>query len=186
MAFPKTALQLSLAKDKTGVTPNWYRGTGEIADRVRLALGQDRLVFMTPDIGGASLCCERLRIVDLGMLANRDLARHGYGRLDSQLTQERPELIEAHEVWAEASALYSKPAFADYVPSIIDSTRLFVRKDVFAELLRTLEHEEVSSLSDPVFYGHRYVGHTLLEDDLLFARQHTITVFSTRPGGARS
>jgi hypothetical protein len=187
-AFPKEALALSRSNDKNGTTPEWFRGTGQVADRVRAALGQDSLTFMMPDVGGAALCCERLRIVDLGMLANKVLARKGFAALEGQLASERPEIIEGHAIWAKVSGLYSAPSFGGYVPCIIDSTRVFARSDVYAELRKRLPFEDVDSPSDSVFFRHRYAGHTWLEDELVFAKPRRIAVFSTRrdsaPGAA--
>jgi hypothetical protein len=88
------------------------------------------LVFMTPDIGGAALCCDHLRIVDLGMLANRRLARAGYAAVAEVLASERPDVVEAHEVWARSSGLTSLPAFeAGYTPLMAGRTRLYLRND---------------------------------------------------------
>jgi hypothetical protein len=116
--------------DDLGVTPANYRITGTLVDDLRRRLDLPALVFMTPDIGGAALCCDRLRIVDLGMLANRRLAHAGYGAAAEVLASERPDVIEAHEVWANSSGLTSLGAFkAGYTPLMAGRTRLYLRND---------------------------------------------------------
>ncbi|MGZ5983368.1 MAG: hypothetical protein ACXWK7_00395 [Caulobacteraceae bacterium] len=116
--------------DDLGVSAANYRITGLAVDALRQRLGLGRMVFMTPDIGGASLCCERLRMVDLGLLANRRLARTGYGAVAEVLAAERPDVVEAHEVWARASGVLTLPSFeAGYTPLMAGRTRLYLRND---------------------------------------------------------
>jgi hypothetical protein len=79
-----------------GTTPATYRRTRLAADRLRQLLGKDTIIFATPDVGGLSLCCERIRVVDLGLLASRRLAKEGYGAMPVVLAEEKPDLIEVH------------------------------------------------------------------------------------------
>jgi hypothetical protein len=116
--------------DDLGVTPANYKITGNVVDDLRRRLELPTIVFMTPDIGGAALCCDRLRIVDLGMLTNRRLAHAGYAAAAEVLASERPDVVEAHEVWARSSGLLSLPAFqAGYTPLMAGRTRLYLRND---------------------------------------------------------
>lgn len=140
-----------------GVKPETYRKTGILADRLADALDKPGLVFMTPDIGGAALCCPRHRIVDLALLANRWLAIEGYRALDRQLAVERPDLIATHASWTHASGIYRTRAIADYVPLLmppdVNGGRAFLlRRDhvetlVARGLARPLAPEDVVALS---------------------------------------
>jgi hypothetical protein len=124
------ALNTPRAADDLGVTPANYRITGTVVEDLRRRLELPRIVFMTPDIGGVALCCDRLRIVDLGMFANRRLAHSGYAAAAEVLASERPDVVEAHEVWVKSSGLLSLPAFeAGYTPLMAGRTRLYLRND---------------------------------------------------------
>ena len=119
----------------TGVTPAGYRETGAAVDRVRHELGAEQLSFMTPDIGGSSLAYPRLQFVDMGLLANARLARDGYAGFDRYLADTRPDLIDAHTMWAEASGIYRSPQFVDgYRPIVVQGMWLYVRADLAERL----------------------------------------------------
>jgi hypothetical protein len=118
------------------ITPDSYRETGEAVDRIRAALGADTISFMTPDVGGSSLCCPRLRIVDLGLLANPRLAKDGYADFDAYLAEVRPDVIETHGLWSWVSGIYSSVTFVDgYVPVVSGTTWLWVRADLAERLM---------------------------------------------------
>lgn len=117
------------------VTPATYRDVGLKVDRIRQLTGKETIVFMTPDIGGLGLCCQRIRVVDIALLANRTLARNGYASFSEVLAKENPNVIEVHDVWASKSGIYNDPKFIrDYKPLLTGNTRFFVRKDVFDEI----------------------------------------------------
>jgi hypothetical protein len=112
------------------ISPQEYRRTGEDVDAIRRKLDMNRLNFMTPDVGGSSLCCTRLRIIDIGLLTNTALARGGFAQFDAFLTREAPDVIEVHGVWSEASKIYESPFFREnYLPVVLDHTWLWVRAD---------------------------------------------------------
>src|SRR5262249_47498209 len=67
--------------DAFSVTPAAFRETGRAVEKVRTALAIPRIAFLTPDIGGVALCCPAIRVVDIALLTNRQLAREGYGVL---------------------------------------------------------------------------------------------------------
>jgi len=131
-------LNIALGRDTSGtvtVTPAYYRQTGIAYESVRTALGRTSLDVMTPDIGGASLCCNDLRIVDSAMLANRELAEKGYAKFDSYLERTRPDVIETHDMWAQVSDIYNSHFFQEnYTPIVVDETWLYVRNDDFEAL----------------------------------------------------
>jgi hypothetical protein len=97
-----------------GETPASFRRTGLAVDRVRQLLGLERIVFVTPDIGGLALCCDRIRIVDIALLTNRRLAKDGYIALPSVFNEEMPDIIEAHQVWAALSQSLSEKLIINY------------------------------------------------------------------------
>jgi hypothetical protein len=91
---------------------------------------------MTPDVGGTALCCERLDILDSGLLTNPSLARRGYAGLAEYLNKERPEVIETHGLWSRDSGIYSVAEFeANYLPAIYDGTLFWLRHDVLQRLV---------------------------------------------------
>jgi hypothetical protein len=122
--------------DWRGVTPGNYAMTGASVDHLREYLGQPTLKFMTPDVGGAALCCEHLDILDSGLLTNPSLARRGYAGFADYLNRERPEVIETHGDWSSDSGIYSIAEFnADYLPAIYNGTLFWVRQDVLQNLM---------------------------------------------------
>ena len=121
--------------DAFSVTPAAFRETARAVEKVRNALGVPRIAFLTPDIGGVALCCPAIRVVDIALLTNRQLAREGYGALAEVIEAERPEIIEAHGLWATVSHLYELDAFRNrYRPAMIDRMRFYLRDDVADQL----------------------------------------------------
>jgi hypothetical protein len=117
------------------VTPAYYRATGEAVDGIRRKLNMKTISFMTPDVGGSSLCCAELQIIDLGLLANARLTAEGYKDFDMYLSDIRPDVIEVHGVWAEVSGIYRSATFLNsYEPVVADNTWLWVRRDHLAYL----------------------------------------------------
>lgn len=126
---------LPFSQGQYGVTPENYRITGlavtELADRLGLAT----IRFAVPDVGGLGLCCERIDILDTALLTNPDLARKGYGYFGEQLASLRPDVIEAHEAWAELPGIYELPVFkSDYAPVIFRNNLLHLRRDHLEQL----------------------------------------------------
>lgn len=162
----------SASSQPMATTPASYRLTGLAVEKVRHLLGRDVMVFMTPDIGGAALCCNALRIVDLGLLANRRLAVEGYAALPAVLSKENPDVIEIHGVWGDASKLYGNPTFSKgYEPAIIDGTRLFLRKDIFQALAAKTGMLCPTGRSDcrtEALERHRYINVAAPADDRAF------------------
>lgn len=127
-------LKAALGRDNSIlVTPADYRTTGMAFEAVRTALGRTSLDVMTPDVGGSSLCCSNLRIIDVAMLANHELATKGYADFDSYLERIHPDIIEIHGVWAGSSGIYDSPFFrTKYTPIVVGKTWLYTRIDNIA------------------------------------------------------
>jgi hypothetical protein len=172
LSWPLSAAPIiSPASHSEGITPATYRATGLAVDKLRQLLGKDVIVFLTPDVGGLGLCCSHIRVLDLGLLTNRRMAREGYGAIAAVLREEQPEVIEIHRGWARLAKLYELPEFTrNYRPALIDDTRLFVRNDVFDSVLAktgsVCSLEQAACLSKAV--THRYADYTLPADDAAF------------------
>lgn len=118
--------------------PADYAMNGRIADEVRRLAGQDSIVLMAPDIGGLGLCCDpgTIEVVDSALLANRTLAKQGYGAFAAQLEDRRPELILTHFIWATHSGIYRLAHFnEEYRPMVLRDTLFWVRADIRDRLL---------------------------------------------------
>lgn len=122
-------------ESRVAVTPAVYREAGQAMDDVRVKLEKPGLTVMTPDVGGSSLCCSKLKIVDLALLANAALARDGYAAMPSHLAARRPDLVETHGMWSEASKLYEAPYFRDnYTPVVVRGMWMYLRNDLRLKL----------------------------------------------------
>jgi hypothetical protein len=154
-------------------TPAQFRTTGLIVDELRQELGLETIVFVTPDIGGVGLCCSRIRVVDIGLLANHRLGQGGYSVLPQVLRSERPDVIEVHGAWSTYSRIYDLPVFIDnYKPAFIGGTRLYLRTDRARELVaqgyaKWCKIDDVSC-SKLKFRRHRYARSSTKDDDRAF------------------
>ncbi|UEM21436.1 hypothetical protein JL100_001260 [Skermanella mucosa] len=162
-----------------GTTPETYRRTGLAVDRLRQLVGKDTITFATPDVGGLALCCDRIRVVDLGLLASRKLAKHGYGALPAILAEERPDAIEVHQHWGVNSKIYTIPEFRDnYQPVIIDRTRLYLRNEHAAKLIELRRAEwcsaEEANCAASALRTHRYATSVTKLDDLAFLERKRV------------
>ena len=157
------------------VTPAAYRQTGMSMDRLRSRLGLKQIVFVTPDVGGLGLCCEHIRVIDLGLLTSAPLAKNGYGALPALLATESPDVIEAHRGWAQASDLYNMPIIrSGYQPAMIDGLRVYLRSDHAAKLLAASQAiwcpVQNANCLDRALQRHRYVLDATRIDDVAFLR----------------
>jgi hypothetical protein len=124
-----------LAHRERGQPINRFESEGLASDDVRRYLHRDTLTIMIPDVGGPALCCKRLRILDIALLTNPILAREGYSHFRAYFALNRPDIVVAHEVWAEATRVYSDDLLNDYSLVQARETRLFVRNDLYAQLI---------------------------------------------------
>lgn len=118
-----------------GVTPQSFRRTGVIVEWLASLLDLSTISLVTPDAGGVGLCCRHLRIIDIGLLTNRRLAKEGYAAMPAVLA-ERPDVIEVKAVWMRVSHIQRVAAFsANYRPALINDKRFFLREDHAERLL---------------------------------------------------
>lgn len=106
-------------------------GRGYAGDAVRRLANLDSLSILLPDMGGTSLCCERLQMLDSALLANSYLAHNGYKAFDEYLHQQQPQVIETHGIWTALTEVYSSDLMNNYGLVIVDGSRLLLRKDIY-------------------------------------------------------
>ena len=166
-------------------TPASFRVTGLAVDRLRGLLGMRTIVFVTPDVGGLGLCCSRIRVVDIGLLTNRELAKRGYSALPDLLAVERPDVVEVHQIWATSSRVYSLPLFRlGYGAAIVDHTRLYLRRDHVDSLIRqgkaTWCSVQENLCAAMALKTHRYVSTSSHVDDVEFVASGRFLLVNTR------
>jgi len=184
--FPTGSLAAARDGGAFGVTPHTYAETGRIMRRLAAAAELPHATVMTADVGGLALCCDELRIVDLGLLSNRTLAHRGPQGLAEVLAAEQPDLIEAHWKWTVDGTLYQLPYFRHYAPAFIGGTKLWIRRDV-AEAIERRGHgcwlpADRADLR-AALEAHRYANHDLPVDRTSFTASGVIFVPDQEPSG---
>jgi hypothetical protein len=117
-------------------TPAVMRQQGQTFDELRGRLGRSTASVLTPDVGGASLCCGELEILDLGLLANHELAQNGYAALGRLLENTQPDIVQTHADWSTASGIYDLSYFRlNYTPIVTNGMWLYLRNDHLARLV---------------------------------------------------
>lgn len=112
-----------------------FRKNGEAMERVRVALGEPKLTVMMTDVGQPALCCRNLEILDLGLLANRELTKTGWSGFPQYLRSRQPDLIQLHSSFTQESGLDEDDYFRDnYVPVFVDPSLFYLRKDLYERL----------------------------------------------------
>jgi hypothetical protein len=124
-----------LAHKGDGVPIAKFEKEGLAAEDIRTALHRDSLTILIPDVGGASLCCNNLRVLDIALLTNPVLALEGYNHLEAYFASNRPDVVEVHEAWAIASGVYDKGLLDRYSLVQVHDVPLFVRNDLYSQLL---------------------------------------------------
>lgn len=109
-----------------------YRKNGEAMERVRDMLQQPSIKVLLADVGAPSLCCDRVEVLDLGLLANTELSDIGWEEFPDYLRRQSPDLIQTHGVWSQESGIYDIPQFRDgYTPVVVDDSLFYLRNDLF-------------------------------------------------------
>jgi hypothetical protein len=109
------------------------------ADAIRTALHQDQILIMMSDVGASSLCCERLAVVDSGLLTDKTLAHVGWAGFADYFQKVRPDLVEAHYFWAQDAGIYNG-LLNNYSIVASNGIRFFLRNDLYQKLAS--EHPE--------------------------------------------
>lgn len=112
-----------------------YRRNGEAMDHVRELLQQPRITALFADVGAPGLCCERLEILDLGLLTNTRLAKIGWAGFPDFLKDKMPDLIQTHGVWSQETGIYDNPDFrSGYTPVVVYNSLFYLRNDLYDRL----------------------------------------------------
>jgi hypothetical protein len=111
---------------------------------MQIVLHRPVVTFAGVDMGGLLLYHgDGKKIIDLGLLCDRELGKNGYAHLEEYLFQKmKPEIIEAHGFWLEP--LRNTRSFKTmYIPVMVLTDRneqiLYLRKDILAELKSNYE-----------------------------------------------
>jgi hypothetical protein len=107
---------------------------GRDLERIRVGLNQPALSVMMPDVGGTALCCDKLRLIDSGLLTNQVLAHRGYAAIPKVINDERPDAIETHSVWQQYGEFYKRSLLAGYEPVAFEDMIVYVRRPLAAKL----------------------------------------------------
>jgi hypothetical protein len=121
-------------------------------DTLRRKAGLEAISIASPDMGGLLLYADRVRVIDIAMLCNRDLAKSGLAGLrDIVFRREKPDAIQAHEVWSRS--LPSIDEFFDaYVPVFVGGIRFFLRRDLASRLSGPVMEERFDGQGDTPRY----------------------------------
>jgi hypothetical protein len=122
-----TSLHAALGE---GFPYRWCERSGLNAESIRAQLNLTTLSMLTPDVGATGLCCERLNVLDLGLLTSPDLARSGLAGVPALVRRLRPELIEAKQPWSLMSGLYNDNLLDPYALIEINHTLFYLRNDL--------------------------------------------------------
>jgi hypothetical protein len=130
-------------------------------DKIRRASGRETLTVASPDMGGLLLYSDHLRVIDIGFLCNRDLAKRGHAGIRSIVFErENADVIAVHSLWSRSVAGLD-PFYDGYVPMFVDGLRFFVRHDL-AHGMRTAAEHPFDSGGDArhydrgsVFFAHQ-------------------------------
>jgi hypothetical protein len=107
----------------------------EAINHVRELLGRPTISALFIEIGAAGLCCKRIDIMDLGLLANSELANGGWGSFSSYLENKRPEVIQPHGMFSQESGIYENHYFRhNYTPVVVYDSLFYLRNDDYDKL----------------------------------------------------
>lgn len=112
-----------------------FRANGEAMERVRALLDLPQISVLVTDVGQPGLCCEKVKILDLGLLANSELTKTGWAGFPDYLRFQRPDLIQLHSSFTQESGITHDSYFIDnYVPVFVEQSLFYLRKDHYAQL----------------------------------------------------
>lgn len=135
-----TSMSMHAWNGNTGmVSISTIEHTGRVGEAIRELSGPESFSILLPDVGGSSLCCERLQILDSALLSNGYLAHNGYKAFDQYLHEQRPDAIETHGMWSELSGVYRSKLMSGYSLTIVDGSRLFLRNDIYSLMYSRLK-----------------------------------------------
>lgn len=133
------AYQSFAADQRFRITVDKVRNDARLETLTQEYLHLDRITLASPDMGGLLLFYgDGKRIIDLGLLCNRELAKQGYEFVDTYvLAEEKPEIIEIHDIWI-TPFVNSDIFYEKYTPAQIidgnDKLFIFFRNDLIQKI----------------------------------------------------
>jgi hypothetical protein len=104
--------------------------TASAMEKLRQATRRETLTVAAPDMGGLLLYSSHLRVVDIGLLCSRPLAKLARAAIASVVfDQENADVIAVHWLWGQ-SVLNIAAFYERYTPVFVDGLRLFLRRDL--------------------------------------------------------
>jgi hypothetical protein len=136
------------------ITIDSIRSISNVVTLTQKYLQRTSITYAAPDMGGLMLYYgDGKRIIDIGLLCNKELARTGFTELDEYLLQkEHPEIIEIHDEWVEpflTSRLFVQKYFPVRVLTNDNERFLFIRQDIVAEIIRQNRLNEITLGNEP-------------------------------------
>lgn len=124
---------------------------GTLVSQVQEMSHRPSLTFAGPDMGGVMLNADHVRVVDLGLLCDRMLAREGFVAIGPYvLDQRRPDLIATHTMWTAYAGFERYPEFfATYRPVYFHGVRFFMSRRLIADVGASRFVEESYSTGAP-------------------------------------
>jgi hypothetical protein len=104
-------------------------------ENMRKMLHKEQLNVLMEDVGIAGACCRKLNILDLALLANRDLTSSGWQGFPEYFSRKMPDIVQTHQLWSFSSGIYKIPAFREnYTPVVFDRSMFYLRNDLFNQV----------------------------------------------------
>lgn len=112
-----------------------FRANGEAMERVRVLLGIPKISVLFTDVGQPGLCCEKIEVLDFGLLTNRELTKTGWAGFPDYLRSKSPDLIQLHSSFTQESGITEDDYFrGNYTPVFVDNSLFYLRKDHYEKL----------------------------------------------------
>jgi len=112
-----------------------FHANGEAMERVRVLLDLPQISVLVTDVGQPGLCCEKIKILDLGLLANSELTKTGWAGFPDYLRSQRPDIIQLHSSFTQESGITHDSFFIDnYLPVFVGQSLFYLRKDHYEQL----------------------------------------------------
>ena len=124
---------------------------GTLVEQIQEMSHRPTLTFAGPDMGGVMLNAPHTRVVDLGLLCDRTLARQGFVAIGPYvLDQRRPDLIATHTMWTAYAGFQRYPEFfAMYRPVYFHGVRFFMSRQLIGDIGESRFAEESYSTGAP-------------------------------------
>jgi len=105
-------------------------------DAVKRLTAHRTLSVAHPDLGALMLYGRGLRIVDTALLCNRTLAQEGYEVFENEIFgRQKPDVLQTHGTWTKVAGIAAMASlYDDYVPVFVHGIRLFMRRELLAEI----------------------------------------------------